>query len=288
MEFKSLINQSVKNLIALTSPKLAIAIRYFIMFKKFPNLKHPATFNEKINSYKFMDDRYNFQHYADKVTVKEFVAAKIGHEYIIPNIYVGETLPPLEDRAWTMPYIIKMNNSSGWNIPVRNEQERNWPEIESKIARWSKQTFGRDTGETHYSKIKPMVLVEKFISETPGVLPKDYKIFVFNGKTEFIEVVSDRENSKTACFYNKCWVKLDFSLSDSTACNIHLEKPKTIDKIIELAEILSADFPFVRVDFYDINGKIFFGEMTFTPSAGFSKFTPNVFDVIYGQKLLLA
>lgn len=278
----------IKRLIGLLGPKMAVRLRYYHGFKRFPNLTNPQTFNEKINAYKFMGDRYNFAMYADKVAVKDYITAKIGAKHVIPTLYAGETLPPREERTWALPYVIKMNHGSGWNILVRTEAERNWDEIEKKIAKWSKLTFGRDTGEVHYSKIRPMVLVEEFISTEPGILPKDYKIFVFNGKTEFIEVISDREHNHAACFYNTTWQKLHFSLSDSKPYAGDIQKPTTMDTMVSLAETLAADFPFVRVDFYDVNGHIYLGEMTFTPSAGFAKFTPSAYDVHFGNKLVLA
>ncbi len=287
MKLKQTLNNSVKGLIGLTSPKTAITLRYLHMFKTWPDLKHPVTFSEKINAYKLQLSK-QYARLADKVAVKDYVAAKIGAEHVIPTLYAGETLPPRAERTWALPYVIKMNHGSGWNIMVRTEAERNWDEIEKKVARWSKLTFGRDTGEVHYSQIKPQVLVEEFISTAPGVLPKDYKIFIFNGKTEFIEVISDREHNHAACFYNTSWQKLNFSLSDSKPYAGEIEKPATMDKMVQLAEILAADFPFVRVDFYDINGHIYLGEMTFTPSAGFAKFTPSSYDALYGQKLVLA
>ncbi len=286
MKLKQTINDSVKGLIGLTSPKTAITLRYLHMFKAWPDLEHPVTFSEKINAYKLqLCEKY--ARLADKVAVKDFVAEKIGIEHVIPTLYAGETLPPREERTWALPYVIKMNHGSGWNILVRTEAERNWDEIEKKIAKWSKLTFGRDTGEVHYSEIKPMVLVEKFIWNEPGIILKDYKLFVFNSKTVFIGVISDREHNHSACFYDTDWQKLNFSFSDSKPYMGEIEKPVTMDKMIELAEVLASNFPFVRVDFYDINGHIYFGELTFTSSAGFAKFTPTSFDVYYGQKLVL-
>jgi hypothetical protein len=286
MKLKQALNNGVKTLIGLTNPKTAITLRYLHMFHTWPQLDTPVTFSEKINAYKLqLSDRY--ARLADKVAVKDYVAKKIGAEHVIPTLYAGETLPPREERTWPLPYVIKMNHGSGWNILVRTEAERNWYEIEKKIAKWSKLTFGRDTGEVHYAQIKPMVLVEEFISTEPGVLPKDYKIFVFNGKTEFIEVITDREHNHAACFYNTNWQKLHFSLSDSKPYAGEIKKPDTMDTMIILAETLAADFPFVRVDFYDINGHIYLGEMTFTPSAGFAKFTPSAYDIHFGKKLVL-
>ncbi len=287
MKIQKSINDKVKWLIGLTNQKTAINLRYFIEFKKLPNLKNPVTFNEKINAYK-LKSGYDFTRLADKVAVKDYVAEKIGVEYVIPTLFAGEVLPSLAERnTWQMPYIIKMNHASGWNIMVRNEKERNWKVIEKQVNKWLKTTFGHDSGEIHYTKIKPMVLVEKFISEDVTSMPKDYKLFTFNGKTEFIEVVSDREHNHAACFYDTNWNKVNLTFSDAKSYRGDIPKPTNIDELISYAETLAQGFPFVRVDFYDVNGHIFFGEMTFFASAGFAKLTPKEYEKILGDKINL-
>lgn len=286
MKVRKVINNNIKNLIGLLPPKAAINVRYFIVFKKLPNLKNPRTLNEKINVYK-LDNNYDFSSYADKVAVKDYVAEKIGNEYNIPTIYAGTDLPPVEQRTWELPYIIKMNNCSGRHIFVRTESERNWKIIDKKISKWKKSTFGTDSGEIHYKKIEPKVLVEKFISEKDDVSPVDYKIYVFNGKAEFIDVIANRENNRTEYGYDTSWNRVPFTIGTPHKTELDLPKPKNLDQMIRLAETLSTDFPLVRVDFYNIDGKIFFGEMTFTPAAGFERFYPDKYDYIFGEKLKL-
>ncbi|MFN3692850.1 MAG: ATP-grasp fold amidoligase family protein [Candidatus Paceibacteria bacterium] len=292
MEFRKAWRLRIKQLIGLFGPKTAIRLRYFHGFKRFPDLKNPKTFNEKINAYKFMGDRYNFAHFADKVAVKEFVAQKIGVEHVIPTLYAGETLPPRAERNWPLPYVIKMNHGSGWNIMVRTEAERNWDVIEKKIAKWSKQTFGRDTGEVHYSKIKPQVLVEEFIGAADGRSLVDFKFHMIHGQVEFTEVDIDRETNPTYAYYDKDWNPLPFSIDEftdkvSSLATAPVPKPQHYEEMLRMAEVLSADFPLVRVDFYNQDGHIYFGELTFTPFAGFCYFKPSSFDAYYGAKLHL-
>ncbi len=292
MKLKKAIRLRVKSLIGLLGPKMAIRLRYFHGFKRFPNLTNPQTFNEKINAYKFMGDQYNFAFYADKVAVKDYIAKTIGSQHVIPTLYAGETLPPREERTWALPYVIKMNHGSGWNILVRTEAERNWDEIEKKIAKWSKLTFGRDTGEVHYSQIKPMVLVEEFIAGPNGKSPEDYKFHMVHGQAEFTEVDIDRETNPSYAYYDKNWNQLPFSIDEFAETTSLLAikpvpKPQNYETMLHLAEVLSADVPLVRVDFYNLDGRIYFGELTFTPFAGFCYFKPSSFDTYYGAKLHL-
>jgi hypothetical protein len=282
--FKARINQKVKSLIGLTSQKTAINIRFFHAFGKFPNLKTPTTFNEMINAYK-LDQGFDFATYADKVAVKDFVKEKLGEEFLIPTLFAGKNLPPLEERTWKLPYIIKMNNCSGWNIFVRNESERNWAVIEKKISDWQSKVFGNDTGEAHYGKIEPQILIEEFITEKDNLSPFDYKIYVLNGKAEFLEIDMDRETNSRECYYDVNWNKMPFGVGCPIICNTEAKRPENLAMMLNFAETLAKDFPFVRVDFYEVNGKIFFGEMTFFPGAGYTRFYPDQYDKIYGEKL---
>ncbi len=270
----------------MTGQKTAVRLRYFHMFGKFPDLKNPKTFNEKINAYKFCQN-YDFARFADKVAVKDYIAEKVGSQYLIPTLYSGNDLPPVTERNWPLPYAIKMNHCCGWNIFVRTEAERNWPLIEKKLAVWRKKVFGRDTGEPHYAKIKPQVLVETFITEDGAISPADYKFFVINGKVEFIQIDVNREHDHKECFYDATWKQLHFTVGAVESSNITMEKPANLAELLSVAESIGSEFPFVRVDLYDVAGKIYFGEMTFFPAAGFTPFYPDHYDRYYGDKLTL-
>ncbi len=273
-------------MIGLTGQKMAVRLRYLHAFGRLPNLKQPKTFNEKINAYKFYTG-YNFDRFADKVLVKEYIREKIGEKYLIKTLFAGKNLPSQDERNWPMPYAIKMNHCCGWNIFVRNDNERNWSSIEKKLALWKKKVFGYDTGEPHYAKIPPQVLVEEFLTEDGSTSPADYKLFVMNGRVQFIQVDVDREFDHKECFYDASWEQLHFTVGNPHPSDITMSRPENLEELVRLAETLGNDFPFVRVDFYILAGKIYFGEMTFFPSAGFTPFYPDHFDRYYGDKLTL-
>lgn len=286
MSLKKRINNSIKYVIGLTGQKMAVRLRYLHVFHRLPDLKHPKTFNEKINAYKFYTN-YNFERYADKVLVKDYIKDKIGDQYLIKTLYAGPSLPPIDERNWSMPYAIKMNHCCGWNIFVRNEGERNWPLIEKKLAIWKKKVFGYDTGEPHYAKIPPQVLVEEFLTEDGCTSPADFKLFVMNGKVQFIQVDVDREFDHKECFYDANWQLLPFTVGNPEPSDLTMPRPENLQELVRLAETIGADFPFVRVDFYNFAGQIYFGELTFFPSAGFTPFYPDHFDRHYGDTLTL-
>lgn len=283
---KKQINEWIKYCIGLTGQKNAICVRYFHVFGKLPNLKSPVTFNEKINAYKLLT-QYNFEYYADKVRVKEFVTATVGIKYVIPTYFSGTELPPVSERNWPIPYVIKYNHCSGWNMFIQEQKDVDWFAIESKLAKWKVKAFGPATGEIHYSKIEPQVLVEAYISEHKDKLPYDYKLYVFNGRVEFIEVVMDRGGNQKECHYDIHWNKLPFSIGAPLITEAEVNKPELLDEMITVAETLGKNFPFVRVDLYLNGSRVLFGELTFMPGAGFTPFYPNSYDELYGAKLTL-
>ncbi|MFM2339478.1 MAG: hypothetical protein RLZZ360_114 [Candidatus Parcubacteria bacterium] len=180
-----------------------------------------------------------------------------------------------------------MNHCCGWNIFVRNKNEQNWLQIEKKLAFWKKKVFGYDTGEPHYAKITPRVLVEEFLTDDGYASPNDFKLFVMNGKAQFIQVDVDREFDHKECFYDTNWQLLPFTIGNPKPSGLTIPRPDNLKTLVCLAETIGADFPFVRVDFYNLNGRIFFGELTFFPSAGFTPFYPDHFDSYYGDILTL-
>ena len=250
-------------------------------FHHIPNIVKPRSFNEKVCRRKIMERDPRFPVLADKVLVKDIVRAKLGDDWIIPTIWHGQHLPPVEERTWPMPFVIKVNSGSGWNIFVRNEAECDWPDIERRCDEWMRTTFGRHLGEWLYAHIKPQILVEPFIGKLAD-LPLDYKFWTFGGKVKAIQVDTDREHSTRRRFYDPDWRPLPF------AKGVPLEerdipRPVSLDRMIAAAEILAEDISFVRVDFYEIEDSPVFGEMTFYPASGISHFSPSEWDEVMGS-----
>lgn len=242
-------------------------------FGSYPNLIFPKTFNEKIQRRKVFDRDLRLSMLADKVLVKDYVREKIGEKCLIPTIWHGSELPPHAQRTWPIPFVIKSNHASGWNVFVRSESDCDWDHIEKCCRDWMSKSYGTSLGEWHYSKIKPQILVEPFIGEVAS-LPVDYKLWTFNGKVHFIQVDTDRDSGHKRAFFDKSWNKLPFSLEFPME-DRDISRPSSLDTMIKYAETLADDIPFVRVDFYEVNHSPLFGEMTFYPESGYGRFFPE-------------
>ncbi len=278
---------SIKNklkliILKLVSNRNLIIIRYFMVFRKFPNLKKPVTFSEKIQNRKLFVLDKRFTEYSDKINVKVFVEKKLGKKWIIPTIFSGPSLPPVDERNWIFPFVIKASHGSGWNIFIRRKEDCDWLKIEKQVDRWLSSKFGVLQGEHLYWNIKPQILIEPFVSKN-NELPIDYKIFVFNGKPFCVQIDTGRENNHKRVFYDINWKKINMSLCFPIE-TLSIDKPSSLPDMLNAASILALDFPFVRIDFYDIEGVPYFGEMTFYPGSGFEKFNPISYDKMFGEK----
>jgi hypothetical protein len=275
----------LKNIFAkLVSSKMLIQLRYYYIFGSLPNLTTPRKFNEKVQWRKLNERNPLFVVCADKVLVKDWVREKIGKEFIIPTLYYGKALPLVSERGWHVPLVIKANHGSGWNYFVKNEKDLIWMKIEKLTKRWLKnKNYGEFNGEWLYSRIKPQILVEPYIFSENNMNPTDYKVWVFNGQPKFIQVDTDRDFDLKESFYDLNWNKMDLCLGKKRHTDIALEKPKSLNLILELATKLGKHFDFVRVDFYEVNGKPYFGEMTFYPNAGYSDIQPLEWDQKLGD-----
>lgn len=264
-----------------TVAKLPMAARVRLKFYKshgfLPRLSNPRTFSEKITYIKFCE--LDLTNYVDKIKAKETARAIVGSEHIIPTLYSGESLPPHDLRAWRLPYVVKVNNGSGGNIFVRETPDHS--RIDRDVERFLSYDFSRVSDERFYAKIEPKVFVEPFIA-VGDELPKDYKFFVFDGRVHMVDIHTDRENRHKRTFFSRDFEALPIRLGyDTDAENI--EKPEDFDKMVILAEKLGKGFGFVRVDLYNIDGDIFFGEFTFTPASGLQRFDPPSTDDELGK-----
>lgn len=261
--------------------KIAISLKYFRESGRFPSFSHPKDFNEKIQVSKLYDRNPLMTVCSDKVLVKNYVAGLIGAKHVIPTLWSGVEFTAREARTWPIPFVIKANHASGTNHFVRSQEELDWAEIKTLCKDWLAKSFGRGSHEWAYQNIKRQLLVEPFIS-CDRMLPLDYKVFVFNGVSDFIQVDLDREDHHKRCFYDRTWTKCDFTIKYPLYKGA-VAAPQNLEQMLCFAETLSGDFPFVRCDFYEVEGHPYFGEMTFYPGAGFELFTPREWDRKFGN-----
>jgi hypothetical protein len=248
---------------------------------RYPNLLRPTRFTEKVQVAKLRWRTPRMVVLADKVLAKHAVAELLGIEWITPTLYAGPALPPRSERNWPRPYVIKANNWSGGNYFVSGPDEPDWDEIERHVLHWMRRPFGRSMGEWVYSKIPPQILVEPYIGE--GEPPVDYRLHVFDGRSDFVSVNWERFAGLKRANYSRDWQRLPFVVSDAEPYyggDIPPE-PKSYAEMIRAAELLATGFPFARVDFYEIDGRPRFGEVTFYPNSGFIRW-PDELDLKYG------
>jgi len=253
------------------------------------NLKNPKTFNEKIQWLKLYDHNPQYTRMVDKVAAKDYVAGILGEDYIIPTLGVWEKA---EDIEWdTLPekFVLKCNHDSGGLIICRDKSKLDKNAAISKLNKSLKTDFYRKEREWPYKNVQRRILAEELLEPKPGTndIP-DYKFFCFNGRVEFFKIDFDRFIGHHANYYDCDWKLLPFG---EVMCppNPHktIERPKGFDRMLEIARKLSENIPFVRVDLYNLNGKIYVGELTLYPAAGMMKLTDSEWDKKLGDMLVL-
>ncbi len=268
--------------------KIYIQLKYRAILGRWPNLNHPAYLSEKIQWLKLHDRNEQYERLVDKYAVRGYVEEKIGSDFLVPLIGVWDSPDDIDWDALPNKFVMKTVNGSHTNILCTDKSKLNIEDAVNKLRKWQKsnQTFyyGR---EWPYKNVKPRIIAEEFIeSSTPGGLI-DYKFMCFSGKVDNVMLCFDRMSGHTTFnHFDKDWNFLRYQYVDADKpANYTLPKPKRIDEMFQIAETLSAPFPFVRVDLYCENDKIFFGELTFYPQSGFdTDYTPET-DLHLGAQL---
>lgn len=248
------------------------------------NLKNPKTFNEKLQWYKlyYCPNNDLVVKCADKYEVRQFLEEKGFASYLNELYGVWENV---EDVPWEeLPeqFVLKCTHGCAYNIICDDKRNLNITNAKKKVKKWMKEDFGRFNLEYHYSKMKRRIICEKYL----GPNMTDYKFFCFNGKVEFMYISEGLDNDDTAtiAFFNRDGSKAEF-YRDDYAVNKKAKVPDSFEQLCKLSEEISQGFPFVRVDWFDLKGKIYFSEMTFVPCAGMMPFNPKEYDLKMGERL---
>ena len=184
---------------------------------------------------------------------------------------------------------LKAVHASSYNVIITNKSELDLKALKRKIKKWqSANQYFRTGQEWAYKDVAPKLIAEKYLKNDERDSLTDYKFYCFDGKPEFLEVHLDRVENHKRAFYDFNFERLPFRyVSEEKSISEKIKKPKTLEKMISLSEILAENFPFVRVDFYSVSGKIIFGEMTFYPSDGRKDFYPENYNKILGDLIVL-
>lgn len=250
------------------------------------DLDHPQTYNEKLQWLKLYDRRPEYIIFADKYRVRDYISRKIGEKYLIPLIGVYKQISEIPWEELPNQFVLKCNHDSGTNIICRNKEELNIPLAKKKLYSWLRRNAFWGGREWCYKDIEPCIICEEYIGTEDGMPPDDYKIMCFNGIPKLIQVHHDRYGNHTLDFMDTDWKKTGIiqgpmnSLSD-------IPRPDALDEMLELARLLSKDMFYARIDFYLVDNKVKFGEITMYPTSGFGMFDDLETDIELGKWIKL-
>ena len=279
-------NKSWKDYCISMIPKMKA--RFKQMMGREPDLENPKRLTDKLEWLKAYDSTFLKTYCADKILVRDYVKEKLGKDISIPLLGTYDKFDDIDFNKLPKDYVMKTNHGSHTNIIVRNSQI-NKANAKRQFNEWLSKDWSWWGYEMHYVPIKRRILIEPFMSDgNPDLI--DYKFICFNGKPTYCQVIADRHSAKKHLnWYDMNWEPCkNISRKDFPAnYNLKHEVPKTFEEMKEYAAKLSEDFKFVRVDFYEINRKVYFGELTFIPGAAYIKYTDDKVDFMLGEMLKL-
>lgn len=259
------------------NPRLLIEKLYQSYYNEKINLETPVNIDEKINYLKLYSDTSLWSRCADKYEAREFVKER-GLEFTLNELY-GLYDSPEDIKFENLPdsFVIKTTNGGGGNsvMIVKNKNELNKKKAIKTLRKWLDMPVGYKYAELHYNAIKPRIVIEKYLNIPQGKSSLiDYKFNCFNGHVYSVFLCSDRKFGEKVSYsiYDLDWIKHPECVKPEYSTDEEFVKPKSFDKMVEYSSILSKHVPYVRVDWYDVDGNPVFGELTFTPAGGFQQF----------------
>lgn len=256
--------------------------------KKKLNLKKPQTFNEKLQWLKLYNRNPEYTKMVDKYEAKKYVADIIGEEYIIPTLGVWNNVEDIEFENLPNQFVLKCTHDSGGVIICKDKKNFNIENAKKKLKYSLKQNFYYKGREWPYKNVKPRIIAEEFMCDDNTDELNDYKFMCFNGKVKCSFTCTERRSSSglKVTFFDNEWHKMPFERHYPSS-DKEIKKPINYDLMLRISERLSQNMDFVRVDLYEINGKVYFGELTFFPGCGMEEFIPDKWDKTLGNWLEL-
>lgn len=286
----------LENLNFLFPDKLYLQLMFRCKMGYWMNFDNPKTFCEKMQWFKLFDRNLLYTILVDKFTVKKYVTDKIGEEYVIPTLGVWNNANKIDFDKLPNQFVLKTTNGGGGYVVICKEKSKfDRVGAKKKLNQGIKKSIYNKLREWPYKNVPPRIIAEKYIDfenssnnkESSDLI--DYKFFCFNGIPKFCQVIRNRNTKETIDFYDMDWNHMPFVGLNPVAKNglNPVAKPQNLKEMISICEKLSEGFPFIRVDLYNVDGKIYFGELTFYPASGFGVFEPEKWNYELGQMIEL-
>jgi hypothetical protein len=256
---------------------------YYSRAGRYPNLDAPALFSEKQQWIKFYYRDPLMVRCADKYDVRGYVIEKGYGDILNELLGVYEKVDEIPLDTLPGSFVLKATHGSGWNVICQDKDKMNWLAWKLIMKSWLKHNIFWNGREWVYKGIKPRIVCEKYLQDRSGRL-MDYKFYCFNGRPTFVQANLGRGEKRHAQnFYDLQWSLLPFGKDLAPLPDVEIPKPESFERMLAIARDLAAPFSFVRADFYDVDGKPVFGELTFFPASGMPDFVPAEYDSIVGH-----
>lgn len=285
-EFQKAIADNITktNILQRMSDTAYLKLIYWLIFGRKLDLKNPQTFNEKLQWLKLNNRKTEYTTMVDKYEVKKYIAEKIGEEYVIPTLGVWDNFDDIDFDLLPNQFVLKCTHDSGGLVICKDKSKFDIVMAREKINQALTRRFYYFGREWPYKEVKPRIIAEKYMVDKSVSELRDYKFFCFNGEPKMFKIDFNRYTNHQANYYNLKGELLKFG---EVVCppdySKNIEMPQKLEEMIGLAKKLSKNIPFLRVDFYETDGNVYFGELTFFPASGFGKFEPDEWDKKIGE-----
>lgn len=251
------------------------------------DLSNPKSFNEKLQWLKLNVRDQKHSMLVDKYEVKDYIAKAVGADYVIPTLGVWDSFDEIDFEELPNQFVLKCTHDSGGLSICRDKETWNRKDAKEKIEECLQRNYYYSSNEWPYKNVRPRIIAEQYMENESGCGLRDYKFYVLNGKVKYLYISEGLENHATAkiSFVTTDWTFAPFGRSDYRPFESLPQPPEHLKEMIVLAEKLAEDDPFRRVDLYEINGHIYFSEITFFPCSGMMPFAPKEWDNKLGEQL---
>ncbi len=278
-----------KRISRVLSDKAFIKLYYYASFGRFPDIEHPKTYNEKLQWLKLYDRRHEYMLMVDKLEAKKYAASVIGEQYVIPTLGVWDDFDEIDFSKLPERFVLKCTHDSGGIVICSDRSVFDKDAARDKINASLKTNYYWHGREWPYKNLKPRIIAEEYVEDEATGELRDYKFFSFDGDTKVMFIATDRFTEGVEMKFN--YFDMDFNhlpfSNTHPQADIPPAKPERFDEMKALADKLSKGVPQMRADFYEVNGKVLFGEMTLFHSSGFQPFHPEEWDRIFGDWIVL-
>lgn len=282
-----LIKRIWKKYSKLLPDRIYISLEFRKHIGYFPKLNHPKTFNEKLQWLKLHERNPVYTTMVDKYRAKEYVANLIGDQFIIPTLGIWKHYEDIDFESLPNSFVLKCTHDSAGIVIVKDKTQINHDEAKEKLESSLGRNFFYGGREWPYKNVAPRIIAEKYMENLNGQELRDYKFYCFEGIPKFLyieeaEILKDGKNSLMK-YLDLNWEDTPFKRPDHDEIKHIIEKPDNFEEMINIAKTLSQNLHFLRVDLYNIDGKIYFSELTFYPGSGFSEFSPREWELNIGS-----